>query len=163
MNYQTNRKRLLFGSLLCFTSLAIAYFYFQQYVGLPPCPLCILDRIIIGLLGVIFLLLAFSNLVIIKLLGLVTVAAGLAVGGRHVWLERFAHSDSSSVACAPGGAQDVIEWVTAAFIGVSDCSVVYWSIWGFSIADLTLALYVVLTLIFFASWRRRAPRRNIFS
>ncbi|MCH9666082.1 MAG: disulfide bond formation protein B [Gammaproteobacteria bacterium] len=163
MNYQTNRKRLLFGAMLCFTSLAIAYFYFQQYVGLPPCPLCILDRIIIGSLGVIFLLLAFGNLVIIKLLGLVAVAAGLAVGGRHVWLERVGHSDSSSAACAPGGAQDVIEWVTAAFIGVSDCSVVYWSIWGFSIADLTLALYVVLAFIFFSSWRRRAPRRNIFS
>lgn len=152
----------MLGALLCFASLAIAYFYFQQYLGLPPCPLCILDRIIIGTLGVLFLLMSFGIYFFIRFLSLVTLIAGFAVGGRHVWLERFS-GPSDSVACAPGEAQNIIEWVTSAFIGTADCSIIFWQLWGLSIADLTLVLYVVLALIFMRSKKRILYQRNIFS
>ncbi len=159
----TKRNWAFFGALLCFTALAVAYFYFQQYVGLPPCPLCILDRIIIGTLGVVFLLLAYSRSSLIKFLGFLTLIAGFAVGGRHVWLERFS-DPSDAVSCVPGGgAKDLIEWVTSAFIGTSDCSIIFWQLWGLSIADLTLILYVVLALIFLRSRRGYSYSRNIFS
>lgn len=136
-------------------SLALAYFYFQQYLGLPPCSLCILDRIIIATLGVLFLLMLITRHALLKLcrlLAWLSLLAGFAVGGRHVWLERFAVKDEFS-SCIPnsGGAlgsiQGAIDFLSAAFIGTSDCSVIYWSLWGLSIADLTLILYICLALV----------------
>ncbi len=104
------------GAILCFSSLAIAYFYFQLDQGLPPCPLCILDRIIIGILGVVFLIMMLNVYFLTRLLGWLALLAGFAVGGRHVWLERF-RDPSDAGDCAPGGAQSAIEWLTSAFIG----------------------------------------------
>lgn len=148
---------------MCFTSLAVAYFYFQIELGLPPCPLCILDRIIIGILGLVFLLMSANIYFLVRIAGWLTLLAGFAVGGRHVWLERFS-GPSESVACAPGeGAQNIIDWLTSAFVGTGDCSVVYWQIYGLSIADLTLILYFVLALIFRWSRRGMIYQRNIFS
>lgn len=150
------------GAILCFSSLAIAYFYFQLAEGLPPCPLCILDRIIIGILGVVFVLLMLNVYFLTRLLGWLALLAGFAVGGRHVWLERF-RDPSAAGDCAPGGAQSAIEWLTSAFIGTGDCSVIYWHHWGLSIADLTLILYLVLAVAFINCRKKEKQQRNIFS
>lgn len=136
------------GLITCLASLAIAFFYFQLYLGLPPCPLCILDRIVIAGLALVFLLIILMPiqplLMIWRSFGTLLVLTGFGIGGRHIWLERFASKDGN-VSCIPQeGAKGVIEFLTDAFIGTSDCSVVYWQLFGLSIADLTFILFVVL-------------------
>ena len=74
--------------------------------------------------------------------------AGFVVGGRHVWLERTPRQSSGG--CVPQAkAQDFLEWLTSAFIGTSDCSIVFWRLAGLSIADLTLIFYFVLACLLF--------------
>ena len=136
-----------YGAVLCFASLLIAYFYFQLYLGLPPCPLCILDRIVIAALGLLFTLSFFWRGFALWALSWLLLLAGLVVGGRHIWLERFSHSDETATCIPQAGTQSVLEWLTSAFVGTSDCSVIYWQLLGLSIADLTFVLYLVLTAL----------------
>ena len=164
MKRVTNTSWALSGALLCFVSLGIAYFYFQQYLGLPPCPLCILDRILIGSLGVVLLVMTISGgilLLILRLLGWLILLAGFTVGGRHSWLERFADRDETASCIPQEGTQNMIEWLTSSFIGETDCGVIYWTIGGLSISDLVLILYVVLAVIWLKSIRK-VHERNFF-
>ena len=141
-----NKKFLAIGGmLLCCASLLIAYFYFQLYLGLPPCPLCILDRWIIAGLAFGFLLLWFDFALLktgAHICFFLLLPAGLAVGGRHVWLENFPNSASGCL--PPQGGKDLWDLLTSAFVGTADCSIVLWSFAGLSIAGWTLALYLVL-------------------
>ncbi len=150
--------------LLCWGSVAIAYFYFQLFVGLPPCPLCILDRMVLIFIGVcvagmLFLPgLAKRIAYALALLGLV---AGLAVGIRHVLLERLPHDSGSSGGCIPQKqAQGLLEFLTSAFIGTGDCGVVYWTLWGFSLADFTLVLYAVIAFFLLFLFPARPGRSS---
>lgn len=146
----------LVGLLLCCSSLLIAYFYFQLYMGLPPCPLCILDRWILAGLGLGFLLLSF-NIPILNgcaiLWNWLLLLAGFAVGGRHLWLEYFPARELTSC-IPPQGSSSWLEWLTDAFIGTADCSLILWSFAGLSIAGWTFVLYIVLLLFMLFSHRR---------
>ena len=42
------------GAFLCFSALAVAYFFMERYLLLEPCPLCILDRLTVLAMGVFF-------------------------------------------------------------------------------------------------------------
>ena len=146
-------KKILYAliALLAWSSVAIAYFYFQLRLGLPPCPLCILDRVILLALGASCLAMFVLRGLGLRLMFAVSVLlllSGFVVGGRHVWLERAPRASSSG--CAPQAqAQDLLEWLTSAFVGTSDCSIVFWRLAGLSIADLTLVLYTLLALLLF--------------
>lgn len=153
----------VYGIALCFGSLAIAYFYFQLYLGLPPCPLCIIDRIVIALLGLMFILSLFWRGLVLRLLSWLLLV-GLVVGARHVWLERFSASDEHTSCLPQTATQSIIDWLTSAFIGTSNCSIVYWQFLGLSIADLTFILYMVLLiLIFKMHFSKPNYQRNLFT
>ena len=86
---KTIRPAMLIGLLITIIMIGIALF-FQYYMGLIPCPLCIVQRVIVMALGGIFLLALLQGP---KTWGrrvygfLLTVAsiAGLIVAGRHAW------------------------------------------------------------------------------
>ena len=147
------------GVVLCIAALLIAYFYFQLYYGLPPCPLCILDRYVVGGMAVIFLLLALIPNFFFKLLGGIIILGGFITGGRHIYLERFASQDAASSCLPQEGAQNLIDLITQSFAGTSDCSVVYWQISGLTIADLTFILFVVLAFVLYMCPRARRRRQ----
>ena len=136
-------------ALIALSSVALAYFYFQLHLGLPPCPLCILDRIILLILGgacLVMLLVRGLGLRLMFVFSALLVLAGLIVGGRHIWLERAPRQSSGG--CVPQDqAADLLEWLTSAFIGTSDCSIVFWRLAGLSLADWTFILYVLLAAL----------------
>ena len=49
------------GAFLCFSALAVAYFFMERYLLLEPCPLCILDRLTVLAMGVFFPPVFFGN------------------------------------------------------------------------------------------------------
>ena len=77
------------GAALCFTSLGIAYFFMEKYLLLEPCPLCILDRLVVLAIGFFFVLgfflehghkaLWFGNVTMLIL--------GFVFAGRHIILQ----------------------------------------------------------------------------
>ena len=78
---------------LCVLVLATAV-YLQYSVGLIPCPLCIIQRFLITLLGLLFLMGALFNFEAITRCCLHTLTfllavAGAVVASRQLWLEHF--------------------------------------------------------------------------
>ena len=134
-------KRILnfAGFLMCAALMGYAL-YAQHYLMLEPCPLCILQRIAVVGMGLVFLLAALHNpggvgrFVYALLLGL-CMSLGAIVAGRHAWLQML--PEDQVPACGPGldymwenfPLADVINMV---FRGSGECADVDWQLLGLS-------------------------------
>lgn len=155
-------SRWLSGLCLLFClSLLIFAAYLQTHLGLMPCPLCVLQRIFIALLGLIFLISALykpverlSKRIHSALLILVSVF-GLCSAGRHVWLTW--QPASSMTACSPTLAYmfknfSINQTLQAVFMGSGDCARETYRLFNFSIPEWTFfcfAGFLIFSLIRF--------------
>ena len=143
------------GLIVSSALMAVAYFYFQQALGLAPCPLCIFQRVcvvaigLVCVLGIIFKprklgskLLAFLN-VVFSLLGLI-------IAGRQVWLQ---HLPADQVPeCGPDLAfmMDVFplqEVIAKVFRGSGECAEVQWQFLSFSMPEWTAFIFVAMLFV----------------
>lgn len=145
----------ILGLLGCCTAMGFAL-YLQHVVGLEPCPLCILQRVAVIAAALVLVLAIAHNPKAVgqrvyALLGLFASLGGLGVAGRHVWLQ---HIPADQVpACGPGldymldvfPMKDVLSMVLR---GSGECAVVDWRFMGFSLAELTLLVFVGLFVLF---------------
>ena len=135
-----NKKFLNLGGFATCSVLMGYALYAQYQLVLEPCPLCILQRVAVIGLGVVFLVAGLHNpsgagrYVYSLLFGFVTVF-GSIVAGRHVWLQLI--PDDQVPACGPGldymwenfPLADVINMV---FKGSGECATVDWQFLGLS-------------------------------
>ena len=143
------------GLIGCSALLAIAYFYFQERLGLAPCPLCMFQRAaLVGvaafcLLGIILK----PKKIVSKLLAFgATVSSlfGLAIAGRQVWLQ---HLPADKVPeCGPDLAfmlevNPLFDVFTQVLSGSGECAEVQWVHWGLSMPEWMILIFVVMTLI----------------
>jgi len=144
----------LIGFLVCAGMLAFGY-YLQFVVGLEPCPLCIIQRILLFAVGVAFLVAALhhpAGRLGAGLYGGVVAfiaAIGVAVAGRHVWLQHL--PPEKRPACGPAldyllSAFGPIEGLGRVLRGSGECGAVDWTLLSFSIPEWTLATFVALSI-----------------
>lgn len=154
------RKIFFLGAFLCALMLAAAG-YFQFVVGLEPCPLCILTRLIVLALGGLFLLAAIHNprgwgRKVYALGGLAITLLGIGVSARHVWLQNL--PPDQVPACGPGlnfilenfPLTQALELVLR---GSGECAEIQWSFLGLTIPGWTLVLLFGLGLM--SVWQMR--------
>ncbi len=150
---------------LCAASIAVAYFFMQQYLGLAPCPLCMTQRAFVVLLAAFALLGALHNpgqtgrriyagLCVLAGLG------GAAVAGRHVWLQHLPPEEVP--ACGPSleymlDTLPFAETLQIVLMGDGNCAETMWTFMGLSIPDQTLLLFLVLIAISLWQAVRRWP------
>ncbi len=150
--------RLINGFLLfmAVTAMAFALLYLQKYLGLSACPLCIFQRV--GMIGIgIFALLAVMvnpakmwQRLILWLGSFASSVWGLAVAGRHVWLQ---HLPADEVpACGPGlnywlDVLPIMQVFEEVFKGSGECAEVVWTFLGLTIPEQTLLVFAFLTLV----------------
>lgn len=150
------RRRLgnLLGFLACTGMLAFGY-YLQLVVGLQPCPLCILQRIVLFFLGLAFFAAAIHHprgrAGAWSWAGVIAAvsAAGIAIAGRHVWLQHT--PEDQRPACGPGldylfDTFGPLGSLSRILRGSGECGAVDWSFLSFSIPEWTLASFAVLFL-----------------
>lgn len=152
-----------FNLLLAFLchELLVAAYYFQYVEGLNPCPLCIIQRVVVFALGLWFLLMAGFNAkpggLPAKLLngvGVLISLVGIGAAGRQVWLQSLPAADIP--ACGPDLAY-MMESFTASEIfsellkGSGDCAKVDWTLWGLSMGAWMLVVFSLFALFFL--WR----------
>ncbi len=145
------RTPFLVGFLACVAAVGAALFYFQRYLGLEPCPLCIFQRISIMVVGAIFLIALLHNPTGIgrRIYGLLlTIASlsGIGIALRHLWLQYGSHEELSC-----GGTLEfmlendpLLKVVEDVFKGTGDCGEIVWSLFGVSIPGWTLLLLLGL-------------------
>ncbi|MDX9741702.1 MAG: disulfide bond formation protein B [Gammaproteobacteria bacterium] len=142
-------RPLYLGGFIVCALLIVTALYMQHGMGLEPCPLCIMQRVAVIVLGLILLVAAIHNPGRIgqRLYAALVMLAAIAGGGvaaRHVWLENL--PEDRIPACGPGldymlenfPLQRVIEMV---FRGSGECAEVAWSFLGLSIAGWMLVIF----------------------
>lgn len=143
------------GLLACGGLLAVAYFYFQLELGLPPCPLCMFQRAclvgvaIFCLLGILFK----PNKVGAKFLvfgGLVCSVLGLAIAGRQVWLQNLPADQVPE--CGPDlafmlDAFPLTQTIQTVLAGSGECAEIQWQFVGLSMPSWMMVVFSIMTLI----------------
>lgn len=138
---------------VAFILLGVA-FYMEYQLGLEPCPLCMLQRIVFLVIGIVSLLSAVMSAERArKWLSLVVVALsliGAALAIRHLYLQHLPLDELP--ACLPGLGYmvEVFPWqevAKAMIMGTGDCGDVVWTFLGLSIPGWTLVMFLGMALI----------------
>jgi disulfide bond formation protein DsbB len=160
----------LFNSLgvVAVVVLMVTAYYMQYIMGLQPCPLCMLQRFILVLIGLVLLVAAVHNpgsrgAGIYAALTVFFSIAGLAAAGRHVWLQ---HLPADEVpACAPSwdyliDAFPLKEVVRTMLHGSGDCAEVSWTFLGLSIPEWMLPVFAGFAVLGIVQFIHRQVSRG---
>lgn len=159
----TIRLYNLLAGLMC-TGLAAASFYFQYVADLEPCPLCIMQRLVVIMLAAVFfvglLCRSVSSQRIHALSTSLISALGIGLAGRQVWLQHLPEDQVPS--CGPS-----LEYMLDKFPlqktlqvvlrGGSDCAHADWYFLGLTMAGWMLLIFSAFAVAgIINAWRARA-------
>ena len=153
-------------ALPVFGSVALlAFAYYQEYVNyLDPCPLCMLQRVIVAILGGLFLL-ALLTPVYRKLwrgfLGVLLILFslfGVGVALRHVWLQSLPPEQVPD--CGPGlgfmfDHYPFQDFITQVLSGSGECAEVSWRFLGLSMPAWMVVVFGIY-LLYSLWWMTRS-------
>lgn len=159
----TFRAQGFAGFFVCAALYAYAL-YVQFALQIEPCPMCIFQRIVFIVMGIVFLVGAIQNpretgRKIYGLILLLAAFAGVGIAARHIWVQH--QPPDPFAACAPGWNYMISNFplsktLKMAFTGSADCSQITWTFLGFSMPEWTLVCYLLLGLgAVWAGFRRR--------
>ncbi len=156
--------RQVFASLLiaCIAAMGFAL-YLQYAVHLQPCPLCIFQRLAMMGVGTVALIATlhqgglwarrfYASLIVL------IAGAGAGIALRHVWLQ---HLPADQVPdCGPGlnymlqvfPLHKVLDMVLR---GSGECAKVDWTLFGFSLPELSLVAFIAIAVLAIGLLRRR--------
>jgi len=150
----SRRMGNLAGFLVCAAMLAFGY-YLQFAVGLEPCPLCILQRIMLLATGIAFFLAAIHHPV--RRLGAgiyagaiaLCAVVGAAISTRHTWIQHL--PEDQRPACGPSldfmlSTFGPVQSLGRILRGSGECGKVDWTFLSFSIPEWTLAAFLTLAI-----------------
>lgn len=144
----TPRLMNVYGFFSATILFAIAL-YFQYVVGLQPCPLCVVQRMIVGLLGVTFLFGAFSAKQLVlrvhSVLAFLISTLGMLVSLHHVRLQHLPASQVPS--CGPALSYmlkhlPIKDTLRLLYVGTEDCASVSWQFLSLSMAEWLLIIFI---------------------
>ncbi len=161
-------ERGVFSTLFLLSAGLLGFGYYLEVAGgLEPCPLCLLQRLFFGLIGMTSLTAVLHNakLVAVRvysaLIALFSLA-GAIVAGRQVWLQHL--SPDQVPECGPGlsymlETSPLGEVLLKVLKGSSDCAEVIWRFMGLSIPEWALAMFAILFLVSTVQMFRSAATR----
>ena len=148
--------RLYITSLIVCIFVIVAIIYFE-FIGLKPCPMCLLQQFAVLILSLISLTALFHHpktcgiRIYSFLIGLVALLATLTAL-TQIWMqmhpERYAGSCQASVN-ALFNSLPLLDFFKALFTGTSDCSRVDWQFLGLSLAGYAAIFFAVLSAVHF--------------
>jgi len=143
----------LAGFLSCAGMMGFALFA-EHILLLTPCPLCVLQRVAVISLGIIFLLAAVQNPTawgrrVYAVLVFLAAGAGVGVAGWHVWIQNLPADKVPS--CGPGldymlEAFPLADALKMVFTGSGECADIVWQFLG-----LSMPVWVVISLVIIGS------------
>jgi disulfide bond formation protein DsbB len=144
----------MLGLLACVGLISYAL-YVQYGIGLEPCPLCILQRIAVIVIGVLFLLAFLQDPgdkgarvygVLIDLAAL----AGVAVAARHIWIIAQPPGTVAECGASLDYMMDVLplhEVLGKILTGSGECAKIDWEFLG-----LNMPTWVLICLVLVGGW-----------
>ncbi len=170
MTLPRSRTLFLLATLCCFGLIGTAL-VMEHQMGLEPCPLCIMQRIVVMTLGVLFLLATLHNpgskgYRRYSAICVVTAISGMALAIRQLWLQNLPEDEVP--ACAPPldymlESFPLTEVLTFMLSGTGDCAEVQWVFLGLSIPGWTLVAFTGFALFALLELLRPRPEDRLFS
>ena len=151
----------LLGFLVCVGLMGYAL-YLQYVEGLEPCPLCMLQRICVMAMGVVFLIAALHNpgragAGVYALLQLLIGGVGAAIAARQVWLQSLPKDQVPACGMGLNYMLETLPFTDAlrqVLEGSGECAEKGWEFLHLSIAGWTLVFFVAMIVASFALIRR---------
>ncbi len=149
------RSLAFVGLVICTASMLFAVLYLERVLYLDPCPLCILDRIVIISLGVIFLIawVHGPRTFLAKVYGVLNVvlsSIGIGLASRHIWLQNLPKDQVPE--CGPDlyfmlDTLPIFDVLKNTLTGSGSCADTNWTFADLSIPEQTLILFVILLIL----------------
>ena len=148
------RQWSLAGLAFCVLMMAVAL-GLEHIGGLEPCPLCIFQRVAVLSAAAVFAIAAIHNpsgrvgAGVYGALGLTSVAGGIGVAWRHLWLQSLPPEEVPS--CGPGldYMMELLPWrdvLAMVLSGSGECAEIDFLLLGISLPGWTLIGFLVLAL-----------------
>lgn len=119
----------------------------QHLLRLAPCPLCIFQRllyIVIGLLALAGMLLPAGRLLWSGLIALLA-AGGVAVAGYQTWMQAFPHLATECGYSDPNAIERLVDWLgmqwPGLFLATGFCTSREWEFLGLSMANWSVLVF----------------------
>lgn len=151
MNIFGWKSKTIFSLVILFCGGLLGFALILQYfVFLVPCPLCILQRFVYLLIGLVAFFATFSLVKGIStqtygLVILILALLGGGIAGRQVWLQQNPSLVDPTKCLIPMGS--FFNSVILSLGGVGSCSSRDWTLFGLSIADWSLLCFAFLLLV----------------
>lgn len=152
-NFFAGRTGYILGFIACFAGVGLALWIQTRY-NLEPCPLCISQRIVLMVLGLLFLIAAvmpnFPRFFALLQVTGALVGAGVAI--RHWWIQ--AHKASIIADCGVGFDYmfenfPLKKALTLVFRGTGDCAAIDWTFLGLTIPQMALIAFIAMGIYAF--------------
>lgn len=131
-----------------------AVFYMQDYLGLDPCPMCVLSRYTFTAIAIVALVAAIhgpSRMPAKVYSSIITVLAiaGAGVSIRHSYLQHFPPATESCGADLEFllNSLPLSQALPKIFSGTGSCSTVHWKFLGLSIPEWALVWFVIFAAL----------------
>jgi disulfide bond formation protein DsbB len=143
----------LFVALSCAAMLGYGL-YVQHVLFIDPCPLCVLQRLAFIWIGLVGLVAAIHNpgqtgrwvYAVLLVLG---AATGIAIAGRHVWLQSLPPELVPGCGMGLNYMLDTMPFAAVLkeiFYGSGECAEVDWAFLGLSMPNWALLWYIAFTI-----------------
>lgn len=134
--------------------LLMLAFSIEEYYSINPCPLCILQRVDLVFLGIIFLFGASLNLnkagqIFIGIFVSIISLSGIALALRQVWLQHLPPNSSSDCGASLQYLMKILPFdqvVRKVLEGSAECSQTTWEFLHISMAGWSLIWFVIFFL-----------------
>lgn len=159
-------RRIYFYIFVICVAALLSALYLQYVDHLEPCLLCMIQRLFFVGLAIVALLACWYYRhrhrfvrIIYHALSLVFCALGMLAASRQVWLQHLPPNQKAGSFCVPGTEHLLHDgtWSSlfqAIISGTPECSVVAWRLFGFSMAEWSLFIFVVLVFLLCCQWWR---------
>jgi|SRR5579872_1251105 len=148
MNKYSPRVSYLIAFMVIAIMLGITL-YLQNFEGFIPCPLCILQRIALGILGILFFVGFIFNPkkagnIFLSILAGLFALSGAFLSGRQVWLQHFPDKNADCGASLQYliRALPVDQVLSKILHGTAECAQKGWEFLHLSLAEWSLICFV---------------------
>ncbi|MGR6871739.1 disulfide bond formation protein B [Pseudomonas sp. HK3] len=150
----SNRMISLGVFLACAALLAGAY-YFEYFLYMDPCPLCIMQRIavlLVGIAGLFGFLLAHNQIARLVSYVFMVLSAlfGIGVAGRHVWIQSLPADQIPTCGPSLEYMVDTLPWaevLTVMLRGNGNCADSHWAFLGLSMPQWVLVWFIAFVCV----------------
>jgi protein dithiol:quinone oxidoreductase len=148
--------RAVFAGIVvsCIALVATGIFYMQGYLGLEPCPMCILQRYAFFAIAFVAIIAAANNPrgTALKVYAALVILFAVAGGGVATWHSYLQHFPPLRETCGTDlefllNTFTLTEAFPKIFAGTGSCSKVNWKLLGLSIPEWALVWFVIFAVV----------------